>query len=245
MLHLRRLQNSIRCTPQSALAGLLVFLLLAASGALPLTQVVVIPATRISHAEQARLAAGRPFPCQTHRCGCHSAEGCGTKCCCFSPAQVAAWYEQHADDLAAYDAAHGLDSPPVVDFSVPVDFSVTVDVSVNVEANADVRASSRRRCCTEHVDGETTVETAAKTDAEFPDVSAEPNDEQLVTLPISIDAVRRCQGLSSLWLLLAQALPADSTPLWQFDESTTATVDVYVAVCPEVAVRPDIPPPRA
>ena len=207
-MHLRRLQNSIRCSPQSFLSGLLVFLLLAASGAIPSTKVVVRPVDRVAHtadahAAEAHAADARPFPCQGHRCGCTSVEECGERCCCFSPAQLADWYEQHADEQHAAEC-EAVRSPPSLD------------------------------CCAEQ------PEELAQDVAN--DVA---NDAHVVTIPISLDAARRCQGLSTLWLLLAQALPADSTPLWQFDESTTATIDVYAALRPQVVVRPDIPPPRA
>jgi hypothetical protein len=35
--------------------------------------------------------AGEPFPCQDHACGCSSAADCFDGCCCFSPAELAAW----------------------------------------------------------------------------------------------------------------------------------------------------------
>lgn len=34
---------------------------------------------------------GELFPCQDHACGCSSAADCFDGCCCFSPAELAAW----------------------------------------------------------------------------------------------------------------------------------------------------------
>lgn len=34
---------------------------------------------------------GEPYPCEVHACGCTSAEDCFASCCCFSPAELAAW----------------------------------------------------------------------------------------------------------------------------------------------------------
>ena len=42
-------------------------------------------------ARVARPAAGRPYPCQGHQCGCRSAEECWSHCCCFTPSQRLAW----------------------------------------------------------------------------------------------------------------------------------------------------------
>lgn len=39
--------------------------------------------------------ASEAFPCQHHRCGCHSAEQCRRSCCCFSDEQKVAWAQAH------------------------------------------------------------------------------------------------------------------------------------------------------
>jgi hypothetical protein len=37
----------------------------------------------------------RPFPCQNHVCGCHSAAECWQHCCCFSHQERLAWAHTH------------------------------------------------------------------------------------------------------------------------------------------------------
>lgn len=38
---------------------------------------------------------GGAYPCQSHRCGCSSAEQCWKSCCCFSHSQKLAWAKQN------------------------------------------------------------------------------------------------------------------------------------------------------
>ena len=38
----------------------------------------------------------QPFPCQTRRCGCASAEQCAQRCCCFSAEEKQAWFASHS-----------------------------------------------------------------------------------------------------------------------------------------------------
>lgn len=40
------------------------------------------------------VAAG-PFPCQSHGCGCRSAEQCWRSCCCFTPEEKLSWARRH------------------------------------------------------------------------------------------------------------------------------------------------------
>lgn len=42
---------------------------------------------------------GEPYPCEVHACGCTSAQDCFTACCCFTPAELAAW--RRAQDASA------------------------------------------------------------------------------------------------------------------------------------------------
>lgn len=37
----------------------------------------------------------RPFPCMNRACGCHKAEDCWKKCCCFSKSERVAWAKSH------------------------------------------------------------------------------------------------------------------------------------------------------
>src|SRR5690606_31989476 len=48
---------------------------------------------------------GEAFPCENHACGCTSAEDCFGSCCCFSPAELAAWRRGQTQPTAT-------DSPP-------------------------------------------------------------------------------------------------------------------------------------
>lgn len=80
---------------RSAIAVVALGSYLAVAGGIPL------PAPRISRDT-------RPFPCQHHQCGCHSAEQCWQHCCCYSPAERRAWARAHgmeADAIAAERAA--------------------------------------------------------------------------------------------------------------------------------------------
>jgi hypothetical protein len=59
----------------------------------------------------AKKDSGEAFPCQHHRCGCHSAEQCRRSCCCFSPEQKIAWARANgASDQAVVEGTATLAS---------------------------------------------------------------------------------------------------------------------------------------
>lgn len=53
----------------------------------------------------------RPFPCQSHSCGCRTADDCWQSCCCYSAAEKAAWARAHQVDLPATASNQGWNSP--------------------------------------------------------------------------------------------------------------------------------------
>jgi len=204
---------------------LLVLMLLASAGFIPATQTV------------RKSVGGRPFPCQIHACGCSNSAACGEHCCCFSPVELADWYRDHAAELAAYDAQHGppSESQQAYERRIAV-VSNERTTPASPSATSTDAARRPRACCAAH---------ASPRVAE-PACEQAPSDEETFEIvQISLAAQRRCQGVSEFWLALSQALPVDSTPLWQFDEAVAAFSDSYDATCPCVVSRPAVPPPRA
>jgi hypothetical protein len=48
---------------------------------------------------------GKPFPCQSHACGCRTAEQCWRSCCCYTHSQKVAWAKANNVAIPDYVAA--------------------------------------------------------------------------------------------------------------------------------------------
>ncbi|MCE9608298.1 MAG: hypothetical protein K8U03_25715 [Planctomycetia bacterium] len=54
-----------------------------------------IPLPDVSHASSSNESPAAPFPCQSHRCGCRTAEQCWKSCCCMTDVEKRLWAERN------------------------------------------------------------------------------------------------------------------------------------------------------
>ena len=170
--------------------------------------------------------SSKPFPCQHHHCGCHSAEQCWRSCCCMSMREKLAWAKEH-----------GVTPPDYV--LVAAAEEAAEDEPGSCCAHAEHQVAE---CCSTHGGGsccskkkhggcsECSHETDAAKDA--------------VEWVIGIHA-QKCQGLALLWITTGAIapppvpvdLPRDTNPpVW--------CAPVRPVFWQSVSQRPDVPPPR-
>lgn len=161
-----------------------------------------------------------PFPCQDSVCGCRDAESCWRSCCCHTHAERAAWALERGIQPPAY-----------------------------VLEKAAREIATAKSCCVAHVarcdDGACSLDDGSRQDETTPaeSVSDGREDASSVSL-VFIDNYRKCRGLSPLWTVLDQALPArietPSLPPLTAGEwlpCLSETISVWSS-------QPEPPPPR-
>jgi hypothetical protein len=169
----------------------------------------------------------QPYPCMNHVCGCQSAEACWRGCCCFTMTQKLAWAE-----------AHGV-TPPAF-----------VAAAAKRETKAAACCQASAGCCTEHhlaahdhaTDGPAAHEHREDGVA-FPlDITA--NDSGMHVEFVWADALRHCQGLGRLWLLLGAALPAPHIE-YSIELLPAGEVTILSRAVASLSLLPAVPPPRS
>jgi len=163
-----------------------------------------------------KLSGGVPFPCQGHRCGCHSAEQCWRNCCCFTPAQRLAW------------AAANRVQPPV-DLALAAVDDDQHDHAADEAAAADDHRGGSCPCCRK---------SAAS------GVRACPPAKEKKTTGYGFQTPK-CHGISTLWVTTGAVAPSIQAPLWTFDWRVVGTVPATCLSLSSVASVPAVPPPQA
>ncbi|MFO0818269.1 MAG: hypothetical protein U1A77_10030 [Pirellulales bacterium] len=181
----------------------------------------------------------RPFPCQHHACGCKDAASCGTRCCCFSPAQVRDWERRHAREIAAYERRH---SP--------------AKQSIASQAASSSPRKSTAACCSRCLAAESSKPSSASPKSTLackpaaatqpsPATATEPDSPPSLAVGwVSLDAQRRCRGVAPFWVVMAQALPADILPAWQPADELIERLTLVALRPIWRAWPPATPPPR-
>lgn len=179
-------------------------------------------------------AGAKPFPCQHHRCGCHSAEHCWRSCCCMSMQEKLAWARKN-----------GVKPPDFVLAAADVEAEGHDDNDVG--SCCSPRAGKQASCCSSRANGPRKACCSAGMikHGEPDSVQGKPqNSAHDIDWVLGIHA-QKCHGLASLWISSGAVMPApaslnvpvDSTPpLWW---STP-----MVCVLQAVSKQPDVPPPR-
>lgn len=174
------------------------------------------------------VVAGRskPYPCQHHQCGCHSADQCWRSCCCMTMQQKLAWARKHGVTPPDFVLAA---AQPEADQTRPAGCCATLP---QVSHRTPLSKPACGSCCAQSSSGGALDEGEPTT-----------RQESAVHWVLGVRA-QRCRGLTAVWLAAGAALlsmptgaPADlSPPLWwcpviQLDRSA-------------LAWPPEAPPPR-
>ena len=177
-------------------------------------------------------SSSRPFPCQDHHCGCHSADQCWRSCCCLSTREKLAWAREHGvtvpDDVlvaATEEAAAdeiGLCCEHAEHSRHP---QHRVAVCRSARNNGSCRARGKQSGCSE---------------CSQPTHAAPSGRAWLIGIH-----AQKCHGLSLFWIATGAIappppiveLPADTDPAaWNATETSIRWRGPSHA--------PDVPPPR-
>lgn len=170
-------------------------------------------------------ASSEPFPCQHHRCGCHSADQCWQSCCCMSMREKLAWARER-----------GVTPPDYV-----------------LRAAADEAAEDGPGSCCKQSEHEVAACCSSRDSGSCCSNKRPGCNERRQVADASADGIKwvigvhaqKCQGLSLLWVTagaIAPApapveLPVDITPpVW----SEPISLLLWQGLSP----APDVPPPR-
>jgi len=159
----------------------------------------------------------QPFPCMHHRCGCSSADACWGGCCCMTSAEKLAWAKEHGVTPPAYALALA-------------------------QQNGQEEKQNPLACgsCSHRQSCESGAKPVAQTTTKEPQASAAIN----IGLVLSED-LRKCKGLSSLWLTLGHALPPKveaNVPRYKLAPATWSAVTSESME--SRSLSPATPPPR-
>ena len=168
---------------------------------------------------------GQPFPCQDRPCGCASAEQCWKHCCCFTNKEKLAWASEH-----------GVTPPTFV-----------VEAAAR-EARATLHACRDGECCHQVAEAHTRGHSCCqKSDDHEHSATAAPalgkKSKRKMTLVLS-DMARKCGGMPSIVLLIADALPNAVLVTWNPVDAVTGYVVEASPSYLSVDLSPPVPPPK-
>jgi len=159
-------------------------------------------------------ASAVAFPCQSHACGCMTAQQCWQHCCCFSPDEKLAWAEAHQVEPppeAQTAATQGWNTPRQRDREDP-------------SAGKQAKTS----CCGGH-------------GADQPPSPAERSKTSPWILGMWS---QQCQGLSSSWLLGEPVSAPPPLIRWSYDASPVCWLQSCNPPGTSAVPVPPTPPPR-
>jgi hypothetical protein len=160
-------------------------------------------------------------PCQTHRCGCATAEQCWKSCCCYSNGQKLAWA-----------AERGVTVPEFVVAAARVEAAQPLSPT---PARACCR--SKRSCCEPSL--------IAGVPAGCDKAHDERPDESSIEF-VSLLQSERCRGTTPTWGGVAISLvPAPPARCPAFDPQVCRSTPWPPAAKPQAFSSPSVPPPRA
>ena len=203
-----------------------------------------------------------PFPCQDRPCGCQSADGCWTSCCCFTPKERIAWAKRHQVEIptdalkslliaAARPAAEKTTPSCTLPHRDPVEKTLSHSAVVAPVSSRMRDSRDEHNCCEEGHASETWSSTStACCELETADEAAAPVEEQTPDVRSSKRKyaiglfVDRCRGSGPHW----NAIPWCVLPDLEDDPHAPApslrTPAFVMPVLDDVTFRPPVPPPR-
>ncbi len=169
--------------------------------------------------------AGAPYPCQSHACGCTSAEDCWRDCCCFTPEERLSWA-----------ARHGVTPPSEV---------ATRSLPRQRAGQAKRSCCTSRAACCEAADlhehdppgRNKPIAPAAACCAKAP-----ANESLRVQWVLGIQA-RGCRGHGTSWIVFQSPIaPPPPRLVWRPCEAVLGTVAEAAQTAPETAYAPPTRP---
>jgi hypothetical protein len=160
-------------------------------------------------------ASSVAFPCQSHACGCMTAQQCWQHCCCFSPEEKAAWAQAHQVQPPPEAATQGWNQPRQRD------------------RQQQPPAKQGKSCCSGH-------QCADQTPAE----SSKPAERSKATTWVLGMWSQQCGGASTSWLLGEPVMAPPHFVSWTYDASPVCWLQPCNDPPTSVALVPPTPPPR-
>ncbi len=169
--------------------------------------------------------ASSPFPCLDRTCGCHSAEQCWKRCCCFTNRQKVAWAKARNVQLPEF---------------------------VYVAAHDEEPASTPSKACCHKTAGVKRTQKSCTSPAMEPTGKVSPTKHtfadvkpsEAASTPLIGVHAQQCQGQTSLWSLLPWSMvPTRVEVVFQRDHLGLVG-SMLVFFLPSHAVDPPVPPPR-
>ena len=169
--------------------------------------------------------ASRPFPCLDRACGCHSAEQCWKRCCCFTNRQKVAWAKARNVHLPEF-----------------------VHIAAQHEAGP---ASTPAKACCQHTGENKTPRSCPKpvtgatekASGKGQNLADTNHGEAGTALVIGVHA-QQCQGQSTLWSLLPWSVVSPRTEFLFQQACLGSMVSVTEIPPPRLSADPPVPPPR-
>lgn len=185
------------------------------------------------------LPATGPFPCQSHGCGCRSAEQCWRSCCCYSMEEKLAWARNK-----------GVEPP---DYVVEAVAEKSCCSSHRKAKNKPAPKAPQRTCCSakssDACEVEVTIEVAnnpasccSAPQAQPVKQIAEAGSRRGVQWSPAFN-VFRCQGLGSAWMAIVDVI-APPPPLLEYHIALLycGRLAISGVVLSTVAYAPTTPP---
>ena len=196
---------------------------------------------------------GPAFPCQSHRCGCATAEKCWRDCCCFTMAEKLAWAKSHGVTPPAYVVAE-VEAPALTPPSKKCCCSSANpaasargarECGSTVEGKKSEVGGQRSEVCGRQQGTQYSVPSTPLSALRSP-LSPSPNSEPSTPNSLSFLDALRCRGQSSNWLNLTWSVTPDSPlDLIGLELVASPLSDVRLPSLPTLSFDPPVPPPRA
>lgn len=182
-----------------------------------------VPVPQLVSKNQSGKDQSQPFPCQQRACGCMDAASCWKSCCCHTNREKLAWAKQH-----------GVTPPAFVVAAAAQEGGSTAKsccaAKTSVAKTSAAKTTVAKECCETNEGGET--EEAA------------PQVKTALGLVLLNDA-RKCQGHSSLVLLLMQTVAEIREVEFDFQPVAGEIVTPTSIYGESLLTDLDAPPPRA
>jgi hypothetical protein len=175
--------------------------------------------------------SGQAFPCQHHGCGCHTAEQCWARCCCFTPEQRWAWAEAQQVQPPSYAEK-------------PADTGWRSARKRDQESTCCKQKQRTSSCC------QTSTEPRPAPKPEVP----KPGKPKSTTPPAKGDSGWRwalgisapaCQGNATLWASTASVVPPAPPLAWVPYMNLVERLFYADESARILAQTPPLPPPRS
>jgi len=164
----------------------------------------------------------RPFPCMHRACGCHKADDCLKKCCCFSKSERVAWAKRHHVEMPK-DAE---DSPKTA-----ICRSAS-EINSLCGSPESIRELTKRQDCCEKVHTQTPAcKIASKQPSQYQDKKEDGY--------LAWQQFRECRGAPNVWTAGVDSLPPPTSVEFVIAQMS----QLYSLAIPDLMVSIDLDPP--